>query len=264
MPSPFPGMDPYLEDPAHWRGVHAALIVGCYEALNAVLPDGFIARIEERVYLSAVEQSIYPDIAVGRRSDARPTGVVMTAPHPTDAPLRVRTAVDEVRERFLAIVSLSEPEQVVTAIEVLSPANKIPGDGRDEYRRKQARCLRSGTHLLEIDLLRTGRYTVAASESDVRSQVGHWDYVVSLHRAGDGWECDTWPRTVREPLPVVPVPLTAPNPDVWLDLPAVLTRVYDAGPFRKSIDYAAEPIPPLLPDDARWAGDLLRQAGRIR
>ena len=45
MPSPFPGMDPYLEDPAHWRGVHAALIVACYETLNALLPDGFIARI---------------------------------------------------------------------------------------------------------------------------------------------------------------------------------------------------------------------------
>ena len=150
MPSPFPGMDPYLEDPAHWRGVHAVLIVGCYEALNATLPEGFVARIAQAC------------------------------------------------ERFVEIVSLHEPERIVTAIKILSPANKTPGDGRDEYRRKQARCLRSETHLLEIDLLRAGRYTVAASEEDVREQVAHWDYLASLHRSGEGWECDTWPRTLRQ------------------------------------------------------------------
>jgi hypothetical protein len=204
MPSPFPGMDPHLENPAHWRGVHAALIVAIYEALNAALPDGFLARIEEAC------------------------------------------------QRLVEIVALGAPEQVVTAIEVLSPSNKTPGDGREEYRRKQARYLRSTVHLLEIDLLRAGKHTVAASEDALKRRAGRWDYVISLHRAGEGAESDAWTRTVRDPLPTVPVPLTDGHPDVPLNLQEIVAHVWAAGPFRRAIDYTQSPEPPLRSEDAAW------------
>jgi len=203
-------MDPYLEDPAHLRGVHAALIVACYETLNATLPDGFIARIEEK------------------------------------------------DQRFIKVVSLTEPELVITAIEFLSLSNKTPGSGREEYVRKQQRLLRSETHFLEIDLLRAGRHTVAAAYEDLRALVGHWDYVVSLHRAGEGGECEARPRTVRQVLPSVPVPLTANLPEVRLDIQTLVDHVWERGPFRKVLNYQNPPIPPLSSEDTAWAVALLR------
>lgn len=244
-------MDPYLENPAHWRGVHAALIVAIYEALNASLPEGFLARIEERVYLTLSEERVSPDVSV-ERLPGESGGVATLAPAALDASIRVPAAIEEVRERFVEVVSLGVPERVVAAIEVLSPTNKTPGDGREEYRRKQARYLRSATHLLEIDLLRTGRHTVAASEEALRRRWGRWDYIVSLHRATEGAECDAWPRTVRDPLPSVPVPLSDGVPDASLNLQALIAHVWEAGPFRRAIDYRLPPDPPLRPEDAAF------------
>ncbi len=228
MPSPFPGMDPYLEDPAHWRGVHAALIVACYETLNALLPDGFIARI-----------AVLETVTVGGRG----------------------ASLLEVPQRFIEIVSLSEPKEIITAIEFLSLSNKTPGDGREEYVRKQQRLLRSSTHLLEIDLLRAGRHTVAAAKDDLEAFFGHWDYVVSLHRAGEGAECDAWARTLRQVLPTVPVPLTSGIPDIRLDVQALLDHVWDRGPFRKTLAYRDQPFPPLNDEDTAWADALLKARG---
>ncbi len=200
-------MDPYLENPDHWKGIHLTLIVCCFEALNRALPPGFVARIE----------------------------------------------VSEMHQRFIEVVELAVPERVVTAIEILSPTNKTPGDGYTEYRRKQTEYIQSATHLLEIDLLRAGTHTVAASKSELEKLFGHWDYLVYLHRAGDGLRGDTWPRTVRQVLPQVLIPLTDPHPDVRLDLQSVVSRVYEAGAFDRSTDYSLSPIPALRPEDAEWA-----------
>ncbi|WP_309719937.1 DUF4058 family protein [Armatimonas sp.] len=259
MPSPFPGMDPYLEYPAHWRGVHAALIVACYETLNALLPDGFIARIEERLTILTPERSILPDVSVHRV--ASPPIAPQTVMVVGDAPARVRASLLEVPQRFIEIVSLSEPEEIITAIEFLSISNKTPGDGREEYVRKQQRLLRSSTHLLEIDLLRAGRHTVAAAKDDLETFFGHWDYVVSLHRAGEGAECDAWARTLRQVLPTVPVPLTSSIPDIRLDVQALLDHVWDRGPFRKTLAYRDQPFPPLKEEDTAWADALLKARG---
>jgi hypothetical protein len=253
-------MDPYLENPAHWRGVHAALIVAIYEELNASLPEGFLARIEERVYLTLSEERIYPDVSVERTAPESGGGVATLAPSKVDVAIRVPIALEETRERFVEVVTLDIPEKVVAAIEVLSPSNKTPGDGYEEYRRKQIRYLRSTTHLLEIDLLRAGKHTVAASEEALKKEVGRWDYVVSLHRAGSGDICETWPRTLRDPLPEVPVPLTEGFPDAPLPLQKILTHVWEAGPFRRAIDYALPPVPPLRAEDATWAGECLHEA----
>src|SRR3954452_21216063 len=66
MPSPFPGMDPYLD--AHWRDVHARLIIYTSDALQALLPQALRARVEERVLLETpvgyATHPLYPDIRV--------------------------------------------------------------------------------------------------------------------------------------------------------------------------------------------------------
>src|SRR2546427_8972575 len=121
MPSPFPGMDPYLEHPALWPGVHQGLITYMQAVLNTLLPPGYVADIGERLYVVQPERSIYPDVIV-----------VEHAPPPPAAPARGSVAVAEasdpawiltiepveVREVFIEVLSMRDGEQVVTVIEV--------------------------------------------------------------------------------------------------------------------------------------------------
>lgn len=250
-----------MENPDHWRSIHAALIVYCFEALNRSLPPGFVARIEERIYLTTPEDRFYPDVAIERLPIVGSRQAVLETPVRLDIPLSVALEVREVRQRFIEIVEVAVPERVITAIEILSPTNKTPGDGYAEYRRKQKEYIQSATHLLEIDLLRAGTHTVAASKSEIEALFGHWDYLVCLHRAQSGLHGDTWPRTVRQVLPQVLVPLTEAHPDVRLDLQSIVSRVYAAGALERSIDYTLPPIPALRRNDAAWADALLQSQG---
>ena len=62
MPGPFPGMDPYLEHPARWPGVHDGLIVAMRAELNAILLPNYIAVIGKRCRVVAEERNIFPDV----------------------------------------------------------------------------------------------------------------------------------------------------------------------------------------------------------
>jgi hypothetical protein len=257
-------MDPYLESRRFWSDVHHSLIYALRAALNPVLPSEFMARIEERLYVVEPPRDFRPDVSVVQPRQQRQFAAALLTqafPRAADAPIIVRAPREEVREGFIEIVSLTEGERVVATIEVLSPKNKTVGKGRAEYRRKQRDALQSEVHLLEIDLLRSGPHTLAAPERELRAEAGRWDYLVSLHRAGAAGEFETWPRTVRQRLPLVTVPLTESIADAALDLQAAFDRVYDDGFFGRAINYRAEPDPPLASDDAAWADQLLRQAG---
>jgi len=160
MPSPFPGMDPFLEDPRYWRGLHNRLIAFTEAALNASLPPGFAANAEERVYVVPPERPIYPDVMVVQRmpdSSVQTPGGATTLLEPETSHGILTAYPEEVHEGFIEIRTGDSWEQVVTIIEFLSPANKAAGSvGREEYLRKQTEVLHSATHLMEIDLLRGG------------------------------------------------------------------------------------------------------------
>jgi len=259
-------MDPYLESPVHWEGLHQVLIVTLMGTLNAVLPPEFVARVGERVYVLEPEHFI-PDVSVLRHPSPVPgtaaSVAVLDLPVASaDAPLRLRAAREQMREAFIDIVAARQPGQVITAIELLSPANKTAGRGREEYRRKQQQVLESDTHFLEIDLLRGGAHTVAAPANLLAAHHrGPWHYLACLHRAGPQYEYDVWPRTIRERLPRVLVPLTKSHSDVSLDLQAALDRAYDEGAFARAVDYRAAPDPSLSEEDTAWADALLKEKG---
>ena len=273
MPSPFPGMDPYLESPVYWRGFHGAFITFINQALNAQLPPGFAANADERVYLVRPERALYPDITLVGRQDAPPPtplkgggGAATAVLDAADAPALLTIFPDEMREGFIEVRTVggdNEEEQIVTVIEVLSPANKAPGsEGRDPYVRKQEQLLRSDVSLLEIDLLRSGAHTVSVPPGPARAEFGTWDYLICLHRGGQRWDFEVWRSTVRARLPRgVRVPLTGEHPDVLLDLQTAFDHAYDAGPYKRRVDYRKEPDPPLSPEDAAWADALLKEKG---
>jgi hypothetical protein len=257
-------MDPYLEHAGLWPGVHHGLIAGMHEQLNATLPPEFVADVGERVYLIQPDRTRYPDVVVlqtrPRLTPAGGSGSAVLA-EPIDTPWFISAMDDAVREPFIQVISATEPERVVTVIEVLSPANKARGsESRRKYLAKQEELLASDVSLLEVDLLLGGDHTVPAPIDYLREQ-GRWDYLASLHRAGGGWEFQVWPMRIQERLARIAVPLTAGYSDVVLDLQSVFDRTYDTGRYACRVDYSQPPPHPFPTDAAEWAEALLREQG---
>ncbi len=162
MPSPFPGMDPYLEKPSLWPDFHQRFITYISEQLQAQIRPKYNARIEERVHLIQPPHNYYPDISIIRHPLRERPATVTTAVA-ADEPYLNKALESEFREPYIEIVYLPTGD-VVTTIELLSPINKT-GDGQQRYRQKQQQILNTETSLVEIDLLRAGLHTVAVPES---------------------------------------------------------------------------------------------------
>jgi len=257
-------MDPYLEDPVLWSGLHHGLITYIRDALNPVLRPRYVANITERLYIIQPERDIIPDVYVKRRQPSRKrTAQANGTAQATviDPPLVLTVAGLEIHEGLIEIVQLGQRGRVVTAIEVLSPTNKTPGhQGQKLYLAKQEKILKSRTHLIEIDLLQRGQHTVAVPR-DCLPEEAVWNYLVCLHR-GERDEFEVWPITLRDRLPRISVPLANKDPDVGLDLQEIMNRCYDAAGYEDEIDYRRNPKIPLSKADAKWAQALLRRCGR--
>ena len=260
MPSPFPGMDAYLEHPTVWPGVHHLLISGAAEALQPVLrARGYHVTIGERVRLTDVDPEFLPDNLV-LTSRQRPPSAAGTAVTVTvaDEPVRIARRSMEVRESYLEIFQ-SRPRRLVTGIEFLSPTNKRDRRGRQLYRRKQRTLQERGVNLVEVDLLRRGRHLLNVP-AEVVEELRPWTYLVNIARR-DTDEYEVYPLQLRERLPRVRIPLRPGEQDAVLNLQDVFGRAYDIGAFPEVVDYTAPPTPPLADDDAAWANDLLTTRG---
>ena len=263
----FPGMDPYVEDAQLWPGFHHALIVYIRDHLRRLVAPRYVAAIEERVYLEGPEREVIPDAWV-RRSIAESRTALGGATHTAtalldeDAPLRFKIRGLEIHEPYVTIIDPHSGQTVVTVIEVVSPANKNAGPGCRSYETKQQELLASDSDLVEIDLLRFGPHVVAVPEYGARGMAGVYDYLICLSRAQNPRdEFEFYPCRVRNKLPCILIPLADDDPDVQLDLQAVLAQTYDAGSFRHRIDYRKPCKPPLPPEDQDWAGKLIDRAG---
>jgi hypothetical protein len=268
MPSPFPGMDPYLEDSIRWPDVHQRLITYIADALQPQVRPRYHARMGERVYILQPPRSLYPDVVLTQRAVREPAlaDIVTQAPGTTvaeeeelDVPIVLTLPPVEHREPFVEIVHAAGDE-VVAVIEVLSPANKTPGESRRLYRHKQQEIVDSSVHLIEIDLLSQGLLTVAISEEGWASLPQH-RYLASVKRAPEQYRFEVYPIPLQRRLPRLRVPLREPDPDVRLDLQAVLTQCYENGGYADLVDYRQQPPVPLSPEEAAWVDGLLRGKG---
>lgn len=254
MPSPFPGMDPYLERRSLWPDFHASFLTYIREYIQPRIRPKYNARIEERVHLVFPPHDYYPDLTIIRRTMREATPTTMTATLTADEPVVIRGLGSEYREPYIEIVYLASGD-VVTTIELLSPINKS-GDGRQRYVQKQEQLLQTQTSLVEIDLLRGGQHTVAVPEYQVRP-IPNWRYLVCVKRPGRN-EFEIYFTPLQSRLPRCRIPLREPDPDVVLDLPAVFQRTYDISGFEDLIDYRQPPPPPpLSEDETAWLTNLL-------
>jgi hypothetical protein len=263
MARTFPGMDPYLEHPSLWPGFHNWFIIAMAEAMQQQLRPRYLAAVEARVYIEGGDRDMVPDALI-RRPSPRPEGPPprqqgAVAVAEEDEPVIVRAAPGvEVNESYLTILDRFSGLKVVTVIELLSPSNKRRGPGRTLYKQKQRDVLRSDAHLVELDLLRKGRHTVAVPRGLAESR-RPYDSLICVSRARrPRVEFELYPRSLRRPMPTLAIPLADPDPDLRVDLNAVISHTYDAGSYRDRIDYTRPCEPPLSPEDQTWADELIR------
>jgi hypothetical protein len=183
------------------------------------------------------------------------------APAGVAEPYIVASPVERHREPYIEIIDSASGE-VVTAIELLSPANKLDGDGRRQYLRKQEEILSSNVNLVEIDLLSYG----ARVTPELRNSAGkplEYRYIVGVNRADDEdrTRCETYPIVLSSFLPTFRIPLRPPDPDVTLDLHSILIHAYDTGAYASVIDYTKPPRVPVCAAEQAWMTNLLHPKG---
>ncbi|MBA4065060.1 MAG: hypothetical protein C0501_15365 [Isosphaera sp.] len=265
MPSPFPGMDPWVEAPGVFPDLHSALIIYLREGLNAAMPDGYVATSSHLVWVDP-ELRREPDVAAfgppaRPASGAEPLeeefsecGMVAVASAPVAEPHE---------EPYLEIFS-DRGDRLVTVVEVLSLSNKRPGDGgRTSYQQKQGEFRLAGVNLVEIDLLRGGPHTTAVPLRELRHLAGRFDYHVGVTVAGSPTRYFARPIRLEERLPTIRVPLDPGVPLVPLDLQPLLDRAYDTGRYRRLVRYDRPCDPPLAPEQQAWAEGVLRGKGLL-
>ncbi len=259
MISPFPGMDPYIEDPDEWRDFHTDYIISIRDLLARQVSPAFLVRVEERVdiidFSSPNQRFIEPDTYIVSKP-ARQLREALTTTI-TPAIYIEPFFTERVVERYIELRD-AKSREVVTVIEILSPTNKIPDTkGLEAFQKKRETVMRSHTHWIEIDLLREGeRFALAANRSD---------YMALLKRAQVERPYEVWFFNLRDKMPTIAVPLRPPFNDVPLNLQTAFNMTYERARYADDLDYANEPPEPRLKDqDAEWVRERVREWMRAR
>jgi hypothetical protein len=223
MPSPFPGLDPYLEDDKHWPDFNHQLIACLYQILLPGLVDRYKARMDHRRYVT--EHALF--ISVVREQHA---------------------------EDFIEIRHRTE-NRLVTVVEMATPANKTTPEGRKSLLDKRAQSKAVGANFVEIDLVLQGQPLLAFTRA------GHvdWDYAVTVTRATHPERFEVYSGNLQKPLPRFKLPMAGDDRDTLVDLQTAFTRCFDQCGFPAKINYQRNPPATLRDDYRQWVHDLLKQ-----
>jgi hypothetical protein len=257
MPSPFPGMNPYLEQDDAWHNFHIQFCSVCQDLLVPQVRPEYFVRLQEHVYiheLPAEERGLVgrADVSLAVASPASKTSG-STAVAAAPAYSRIPAAIDIEREPYIEIRDRRSRE-LITVLELLSPSNKKLGSDREQYLGKRRRIFAGPVHLVEIDLLRGG------VQMPLEEFPG-CDYYALVSRAEERPNVGVWPFGIRDPLPEIPIPLRSPDADARLDLKDILDRVYDSMGCEDYL-YLGAPYPALRADDAGWAEQIVPRIAR--
>jgi hypothetical protein len=265
MNSPFPGMDPFIEESGLWEDFHNHLIDKMCEQLAVQSRSPYMIRSAKRSYLVLVESEgkktypFLPDASItvppGKKTARKKPETVAVQEVSDGEPIVMETLIpEEYRESFVEIYKAEGDYRLVTGLEVLSPSNKRPGTvGWDHYLRKRQSLLLEGVNLVEIDLLRGGQ------RMPMRTPWPDSPYTLLVARAEKPPVSRVWQGHFRTKLPRVPVPLARPDPDLTLDLQSLIDAIYQTYRYGEFIDYTRSLKPALKGDDARWFRERLRE-----
>ncbi len=262
MKSPFPGMDPYLEQ--RWRDVHTRLALYSCDEIQTRLPADLFAHVEERVYVEnegLPERSMSPDVRVLELPHRQSASVAVLDEIEIAEPYLLSVENEPVTEIFIEIREVGTGNRIITTIEYLSKTNKLPGEGRQLYQKKLADLRNAGVSLVEIDLLRLGGCGLSIAPHEIPAHI-RAPYHVIIRRGSNWGRAEIYPLPLRQRLPAFRIPLRPSDSDVTLDLQAIVEMSYVKGRYDTLIDHQQDPDPPLEGHEAEWADELLRAAGR--
>ncbi len=262
MGSPFPGMNPYLENPTTWPNLHSRLIVALANLIGSQVRPKYRVVVEEAVYQrDESDQSVLigvPDVSVRQVSKSRDTpretstqgNVAVIEPQPVVVTLPMPSIV---KHRYLEIRSL-QTSDVITVIEILSPVNKR-GLGREKYKSKRLEILESQTHLVEIDLLHAGEpIPVLGYERE-----SHYRVLVSKN--SDRPQAQLFPFNLQHAFPRFGIPLALEDAAIAIDLKPLINEIYALSGYDLDIDYRQDPIPKWPASDLEWIEQWLTPQG---
>ena len=262
MPSPFPGMDPYLEQPTFWSSFHSRLIVALADTLAPQLRPHYFIEVEARTYNDTAADGLLvgiPDaVVLAGIAPSHPETPELTSAPATERQFQPQIVTlpmpVEIKERYLEVREVGS-NAVIAVIEVLSPKNKRKGKGRRVYEEKRQTVLSSASHLIEIDLLR------GESPMPMQGAVQPAHHRILVGRAEQRPQAKLYAATIREPLPEFPVPLKASDESVLVNLQAIFAGVYDRASYDLRIDYS-QPLPPpsFSETDQDWIASLIKSA----
>jgi hypothetical protein len=257
--SPFPGMNPYLENPLFWSEIHNLLIAAIFRKLNPQLRPKYRVAIEKRVYQTIDEDSLLVGVAdvavqnIEKMPLPEPASVAVASPVVEAVTVDV-TMPETVKETYLEVRDVATQE-VVTVIEILSPKNKRPGEGRNAYIKKRLQVLGSYTNLVEVDLLRDGK-PIQQLQNNIQT-----DYRILVSRASKRPKADLYAFNLQNPIPSFPLPLREGDTEPLLEIQTLISELYNEGNYDLVIDYAQEPVPAMSVNSVAWVDELLKQQG---
>jgi hypothetical protein len=252
-------MDPYIEAYGLWEDFHDDLISEIKRSLARTAPARYLVRTGKRSYVVLVaeegkdEHRFVPDVRITtgqavKRSPRKKSGTAVATLEPETKSMRLRMLIeDQHREAYIEIREATPEQRLITALEVLSPSNKRPNTpGWHEYLRKRQSVVLDGVNLVEIDLLRGGQRL---------PMLDPWPecpYTLLVARPNKKRLCDVWPASFQSRLPIIPVPLAPPDPDLTLDLQPMVAEIYERSRYEQSIDYSQALSPLLEGEEAAW------------
>ncbi len=256
MPSPFPGIDPYIEG-QKWSDFHAACIIAIRDRLLPRVRPRYAVEVEERVFVERAPDDavmvLVPDVMINKVKQATLSAKSVSGTTVMEPVECYIAAPEQVRQTYLTITRGLDA-QVITIIEVLSPTNKRPGaTGFEQYAHKRQIILDSTTTLVELDFLRAGQRMPFIGD------VPDTDFIAAVCRSNRRPRAEIYGWSLEDALPTLPIPLAGDDSDVQVDFQELFNDVYDRAGYDYRLDYTQKTKPALDKKRSRWSAEQIRK-----
>lgn len=245
MPSPFPGIDPFIESSNRWNDFHHGMLVAMRTQMNAGLPPEFIARLGTRVQMTA------EDVPPSANSKALSTASHMNGPHRLPQDMGAPGAYEQL---FIDVLHVPR-QRTVAHVEMLCPPNKAGCNDRTAYLATRRDLVHHGVNLVEIDLLLQGE------RLPMLAPLPRGNYYAFVTRSVSPSNCDIYSWSIRDPLPVVPVPIDDEGREIGLNVAAAFSDTYEHGRYDRVLQYDTPPSF-LNAEDQEWVAKVFSESYR--
>lgn len=260
LKNPYKGINAHLHsiaqnpegEPTIWTSIHASHIGDVVNALNMALPATYIARAEQSLQIKSDDSTKVkrprPDGSIYQTGKSDP--ILTVSQSATSDLVRIVPIGEFDEDNFMSSAVIRRVEDntlhgdLVTRIELLSPYNKVRGDGYEQYMSNRRNAIYSLTSLVELDYLHQSASPIPQVPSYPEGEDSHPYTVAVTDMRGEhnpNWVTLVHIVDVNQPLPEkVNIPL-ADDDFLEFDFNAVYQHTFTIGRWGTNIDYTEIP-----------------------